>query len=53
MNSTKNNHFVPQYYLKKFLNNDKYICKCDLDNNSKIYMTQNPEKECCKRIYIL
>lgn len=35
MNNTKNNHFVPQGYLKNFLNDKLSLYKYDLDNSLK------------------
>lgn len=52
MNNTKNNHFVPQGYLKNFLNEKSILYKCDLDNDLKIYEVTNLKKECsCKNLY--
>ena len=49
MKHTKNNHFVPQGYLKKFFDENHCIYKCDLENSSKIYEVTDIKKECCKR----
>lgn len=52
MNNTKNNHFVPQGYLKNFLNDKLSLYKYDLDNSLKCYEITNLKKECsCKNLY--
>lgn len=52
MNNTKNNHFVPQGYLKNFLNEKKSLYKYDLENFLKSYEITNLKKECsCKNLY--
>lgn len=52
MNNTKNNHFVPQGYLKNFLNDKLSLYKYDLDNSLKSYEITNLKKECsCKNLY--
>jgi|GEM_PF-5827059 len=52
MNNTKNNHFVPQGYLKNFLNDKLSLYKYDLDNSLKSYAITNLKKECsCKNLY--
>lgn len=52
MNDTKNNHFVPQGYLKNFLNDKLSLYKYDLDNALKSYEITNLKKECfCKNLY--
>ena len=52
MNNTKNNHFVPQGYLKNFLNDNLSLYKYDLNNSLKSYEVTNLKKECsCKNLY--
>lgn len=52
MNNTKNNHFVPQGYLKNFLNEKNSLYKYDLENSLKSYEVTNLKKECsCKNLY--
>ncbi|DAA86169.1 TPA: hypothetical protein CPT82_02510 [Candidatus Gastranaerophilales bacterium HUM_2] len=52
MNNTKNNHFVPQGYLKNFLNDKLSLYKYDLNNSLKSYEITNLKKECsCKNLY--
>lgn len=48
MDNTKNNHFVPQFYLKNFCNEDAYIFKGDLIKG-KIYKTKDLKAECSKK----
>lgn len=44
---TKDNHYVPQFYLKQFLNNDGFLQCYDLQK--KQYFSSNRPKEICKR----
>lgn len=48
MNNTKNNHYVPKFYLKKFLDTDQKIWKLD-KTNSKIYHPNNLKTECSSK----
>ena len=51
MNNTKNNHYVPRFYLKNFLGTDQKIWKLD-KTNSKIYHPNNLKTECStKNLY--
>ena len=51
MNNTKNNHFVPQGYLKNFLNDNLSLYKYDLNNSLKSYEVTNL-KSVLVKIYI-
>lgn len=48
MNNTKNNHYVPKFYLKQFLDIDQKIWKLD-KTNSKIYHPNNLKTECSSK----
>lgn len=48
MNNTKNNHYVPRFYLKNFLDDDNRIWKLD-KTNLKIYHPYNLNAECSKK----
>ena len=48
MNNTKNNHYVPKFYLKKFCDIDNRIWKLDKTNNN-IYHPETLNSECSKK----
>lgn len=48
MSETKNNHYVPRFYLKNFLDCDEKIWKLDKTNN-KIYHPDTLNAECSKQ----
>lgn len=45
---TKENHFVPRFYLKSFLNSSKEIYLFD-KNENKLHKTKNLKEICCKK----
>ena len=48
MSNTKNNHYVPKFYLKNFFDSNKCIWKLDKKNN-EIYSVNNLNSECSKK----
>lgn len=48
MNNTKNNHYVPKFYLKEFCDTDNKIWKLDKSNNV-IYHPASLNSECSKK----
>lgn len=48
MENTKNNHFVPQFYLKNFCDDNKFVYKGDLAKNN-FYKVSDLRSECSRK----